>query len=175
MKNTMLQKIEKILESSGYMIMKSDETEASSLQYLSVLLPPDEKDRSRYLTVKTEEQSLSTPLESENKHTETFVQLLSVLPFKISEGSAWEVLRATNFFNSALPTPGFILDEGAGQVFFRYTFLKPDEELQQATILSLIGMILLWIDSASPTIEETGSGKPMVDVIRGRIEALQSS
>ncbi len=172
MRNPMLEKIASVLEQAGYPLIWSDASDDGGPENLRVTLPSDEKGRSGVLIIKTEEELISMPLEDGNEYKESFVQMLTYLPFKVADGSVWEVLRVINFFNSALPTPGFVLDEGLRQVFFRYIFLRPGEEIGKDSILALVGMIVLWLDAASDSIEETASGTPMIDVIQERIEAL---
>lgn len=175
MKDSKLERIEKILNQSGYITSWINEEAPGDAQYLVMNLPQDDLGRDRTLLIKNEEAAISMPIEGAEEHTESFIHFTSFLPFTVEENSIWEVLRSLNFFNKAIPTPGFILDENLRQVFFRYTFLQPGQEIKKDTLLSLIGMTVLWLDSACPTIEETAKGKTMVNAVQERIELLQKA
>lgn len=175
MKDKHLETIETILKEAGYITSWMNEDAAGPSQYLLMNLPDDEQGRARKLIIKNEEAAISMPIEGAKEHHESFIHFTCFLPFTVEEGSLWEVLRAVNFFNRAIPTPGFILDENLHQVLFRYTFLKPGEAIQKDTLLSLLGMTLLWIDTATTTLEKTGAGQAMTEVIKERLEILQSA
>lgn len=175
MKDKQLERIEKILQEAGYITNWINEEQPGPSQYLLMNLPEDDQGRERKLIIKNEEAAVSMPIEGALEHHESFIHFTCFLPFTIEEASLWEVLRSVNFFNRAIPTPGFILDENLRQVFFRYTFLKPGEEIKKDTLLSLIGMTVLWLDTATPTLEKTGHGQAMTDVIKERLEVLQNS
>lgn len=170
MKDKLIERIERELEGTSFVPVWQDATETDPYQSLLIRLPMDESGRARYLIIKTGEEVF--PM-AEQGGKENFIQMIAPLPFKIPEEHFWEVLRIINFYNKGLSAPGFILDEGLGQVLFRYTFLSPGESIQRGTLLSLIGMVDFWLHVTSHSIEQTAVGNPMVQVIQEEVKALQ--
>jgi hypothetical protein len=173
MKDRLFQDLEGILDHYGYIAVWSDKNETTPFQHLIVKLTKDEKDRERALIVKLDENALTTPLDLEtSKVTESFVELCAILPFEVPTESTWHILRILNFINQALVAPCFAFDEISGRIMCRYTFLKPGSTISGPTFISLVGMILLWLDVFSRSIEEIAQGKTTEEVITMQASAL---
>lgn len=165
MSNQFLKQVEGIIDQAGYSVVYHDQTQNTPFEYLSVTLPFDTKKRAREIIIKTEEVDFTIPIEGKSENRETLIQMISYLPFDVSEESTWEVLRMVNFFNSALATPGFFLDEGRSRVCFRNSFFTSDCKIKDDTLLSLVKLVQTWIDAASDAIEQTASGRSMAEVV----------
>ncbi|WP_068468560.1 hypothetical protein [Candidatus Protochlamydia phocaeensis] len=170
MEDQFLEKLEAVLDRFGYPCLLHKASQEMPFEHLSLTLPRDSKNRERICILKIEKDVLAAPAAQEA--TESFVHIYTVLPFTVEPQSIGEVARLINFFNKSLLVPGFILDEAGKSVFFRYAFLKPGSMLEDATFISLIGTILLWLDSFSDSIEEVAKGKSMVEVIQERMNEL---
>ncbi len=168
-----LEDFEKLLDQQGFFSLRHPASESVPFPHLTVKLEKDEKDRERLLYIKMEEDVLSLPLgPNQPDNTESFVQIYTILPFDVPRESIWEVLRILNFFNKSLPTPCFLLDEDGGKVYCRYSFVKPGTVISAETLFSLLGMMSLWIDTFSESIEQTALGTPMANVIENKVKAL---
>ena len=108
----------------------------------------------------------------ENANQESFVQVVSLLPFAIKPDASWQIVRLLNLVNLSLATPCFMLDEMNRTVLCRYTFLKPSEEISAPTLMSLLGMIFLYLDVFSELIEEVNNGKTVEEVMANHVDAL---
>ena len=170
-----LKTFESIVDHFGYTCVLHKASKEIPFELLAINIPPDNKKRDRKIFVKIDEYALETPKPEEKKENiETFVQLSSVLPFNVDSEVFGEAARIINFIDESLETPGFVLDEINSRIFFRYSFLKPGSKITNDTFISLLGTVMLLLDSFSNTIEEVVQGKAMSEVIQEKIDALKA-
>ena len=172
MEEKLLDQFQAALKKFGFASVKLDKSEEIPFEHLNVVIPDDEKGRKRSLIVKVDREALVVPLSEEKSNVESFVQIYSILPFSIADETLGEVARIVSFFNKSLATPGFVLDEASRYVFFRYSFLKPSEEVSGQTFISLVGSVLLYLDTFSESIEKVAEGKGMVEVLSDKVKEL---
>lgn len=165
MKDNFLKKIEKTLDTAGFSCKSHGQTAETPYDYLSIRLSADAYGRSRDLSIMYEEVDLTMPIPGKQENKEYFVKMFTIFPFDIRPENAWEVLRMINYCNRTLPTPGIFLDEGTNKVFFRYLFSSFNKEIKDDTLISLIHMIELCMDSCSDLIEEVAYGSTMQEVV----------
>ncbi|MCE2982704.1 MAG: YbjN domain-containing protein [Parachlamydia sp.] len=134
--------------------------------HLNVQLPLDAKNRQRRALVHIEEAALSPAAPF------YFVHFYLPLPFEVRLEAVGETARMISFFNKSLLSPGFVLDESSKVVFFRYAWMLPKENLQPALFAAMIGMITLWLDTFSDSIEEAAQGKAMAAILEEKIRDL---
>ncbi len=168
-----LKTFETIIDDFGYPCVLHKSSKEIPFEILAIYIPLDNKKRERKIFVKINEYALKTSKTREKQENiETFVELSSVLPFNVDPEAFGEVARIINFINKSLETPGFVLDEINSRIFFRYSFLKPATKITDDTFISLVGTVMLLLDSFSNTIEEVVKGKAMSEVIKEKIDEL---
>lgn len=175
MEDQCLKRLETLLDEYGYPCVVKEASNEVPFEHLNFKFPPDNKNRERICILKVENDVLTVPRSQVKEAVESFVQLYVILPFTVEKGTAGEVARLVSFFNKSLVTPGFVVDEASERVFFRYAFFKPGAAIEEATFISLVGTIQLWLDSFSDSIEEVARGKGMVEVIQEKMKELLQS
>lgn len=174
MKDPLFEEMEKDLAAYGYLSAWFESRQEAPYPHLLVRIPADDKNRERSLILKLEQKILSLPFELKNEtpNSESFVQIISAFPFPIPSEVYWNVFRILNFFNLSLSTPCLLLDEANHKVIIRYSFLHAGSKIAAPTLVSLLGMTLLFLDVFSDPIEEVAHGKSIEETIAGQIESL---
>lgn len=143
-----LQALKETLQQRGYECIGTDT--------LEVILKKEASGRVWKALLHPTSQKLVYGTEQENAH---FLQIFLSFPYECTAEHIHSVARLLLLLNKGLPFPAFGLSEVEGTIYYRHVLYCKNKALPTTLISSLLGMLLLYIDSLSPMIEQVASGK----------------
>ena len=160
---TKLESIQRLLKTQGIASAVIPASENLSLEFLNVSFGADPKGRELNMQISISDQDLSKNDEAlgiKDKGTEYhLVRFFMPMPFQIQEETMGEVSRLILFLNNSLELPGLELFEPYKSINYRYVLLSKGSSIDKRIILSLVGMIMMFVETLSGTLEEVGTGK----------------
>lgn len=91
-----------------------------------------------------------------------FLHFRTVLPFAVPAAARTDLLVLINRFNLLLPLGSFGLDP-AGQVFFSYPCLVPDQAVETLVLIDTLDMIVFFVESLGHVLEALATGRQTLD------------
>lgn len=163
---THLQALKELLEQKGYQCTGVDKTTPN----LEVLLKVDDQKRSWKALLCPTSHKLAYGADKENAH---FLQLFLQFPYSCQAKQVQSVARLLLLINKSLPFPAFGLSEVEGTIYYRHVLYCKNRAIPTTLVCSLLGMLLLYIDSLSPMIELVASDKKSLhDVLEDALSVL---
>ncbi len=92
------------------------------------------------------------------------LQLLSLFPYEVAEGSIASVVRLLGLLNKVVPVGFFGYDEQEKRCFYRYSYLL-DETISSDSLITMVQLVCEVINTYAPTIEEVSAGIVSVDAL----------
>lgn len=123
---------------------------------LKVLLENDSQNREWILALYPKSMDL---LPNQDAHQVEFLQLLLSFPYKCEPDNSASVARLILLLNKGLPLPGFGFSETENLVYFSHFIYCQNGLIPRKLIVSMIGYLLLYVDSLNPMIEAIASGE----------------
>ncbi|MFT4554369.1 MAG: hypothetical protein ACI9S8_003020 [Chlamydiales bacterium] len=158
-----LESIRRLLKIQGIVSDVIPTSENLSLEFLNVSFGPDPQGRELNMQISISDQDLSKNDEAlgiKDKGTEYhLIRFFMPMPFQIKEETMGEVSRLLLFLNNSLELPGLELFEPYKSINYRYVLLSRGSTIDKRIVLSLVGMIMMFVETLSGTLEEVGSGK----------------
>lgn len=143
---------------------------------LNVSLGRDSLGRERILVLRVDELPIPQDLK-ENIGTmgkQSFIRLFVALPFTYKDEATGELARLLLYFNKPLEIPGFGLDEINKTVYYSYSLISGDEvAIQPRTLVSIVGTVMLLVDSLTPQIEAVAQGLSMKEALLAAIQGSE--
>lgn len=146
-----LQLLKEFLQKQGFECKGLDDQDRN----LRVLLENDSKNREWILSLHPKTLDL---LPNHDAHQAEFLQLLLTFPYKSESNCNASVARLLLLLNKGLPLPGFGFSENENLVYFSHTIYCQNAFAPRKLITSIIGYILLYVDSLNPMIEAVATG-----------------
>lgn len=161
--NADLNEIKALLEKLEYQCEIVPPSESIPYNQLAIALEPDELDRGRFLIIRSLPQDLSAMDEilgiSSAKREYREMHFIVTLPFYVKEEKINETARCILFLNKGLALKGFELSEADRLIFFHHACVNPEADFDERILLSLIGMIELFLETLSQTLESIATGR----------------
>ncbi|MBS0655639.1 MAG: YbjN domain-containing protein [Verrucomicrobia bacterium] len=101
-------------------------------------------------------QKLGLRKESEKAH---FLQLFLPFPYGCEAENVQNTARLLLLINKSLPFPAFGLSEVEGVIYYRHVLYCHHNTIPTMLVCTLLGALLLYVDSLSPMIELVSSGQ----------------
>lgn len=150
-----LKRIKHLLEEADVDFLLVTEGENFLYPHLLVYVGEDYRKRKRLIEITSQEHSLKEMTPSSYIQ----VQFQLTFPFTMTNATAQEVGSLLLFLNQTIELPGFELHEIDNQASYRYVLLTTPEGLNQLVISSIIGIMMLYLDQFTETIERLAEGK----------------
>lgn len=166
-----LDTIQSIFEKLGY--LSTLEPAVSSIEgpQLIVNLPEDSKNRARVLSLK---HLLTISSDSNQEKKPVRVVFHSLFPFTIDEGAINDVAHLLLFLNPFLDLGAFELNEIEKEISLRYVWIFGDDNIDEASAVSIVGSFLLSLTLYSDLIESVATGqKSLNEVLSAIVETLE--
>jgi hypothetical protein len=166
-----LHSLEEMFQTENFDCFITEEMEESGKKggkRLSIPIGTDSKERPLFLEIKITQEYPSETLPKDDllAHEQLhavknyyFLHFFVMLPFDVKGDALGDTARLLLLLNKSLDLPGFDMSEVNQVVFYRYTWASPALEVDKLFLLSIVGMIMLIIDSLSYTIEKVASGE----------------
>lgn len=158
-----LESIQRLLKTQGIASEVIPSSENLSLAFLNVSFGPDTRGRELNMQISITDQDLSKNDDSlgiKDKEAEYhLIRFFMPMPFQIKEETIGEVSRLLLFLNNSLELPGLELFEPYKSINYRYVLLSKGSTLDKRIVLSIVGMVMMFVETLSGTLEEVGSGK----------------
>lgn len=174
-----LHDIKKFLEVRNYTCTILNKSELIPMDQLVVELSPDSQERTRLLLIRAIRQNLSASdgllgIKSQLRIYEE-LQLIVTLPFQVLDECIPDTARLVLLLNKGMELPGFELSEVDRILFFRHSFVVPEDDLDERILLALVGMIELILDAFADTLEKVATGtQSLSDVVKEAQNMLDS-
>lgn len=135
--------------------------EADTPPFIVANFGKDPQGRNRFLRIVPLFQESLNALRKDQDKMGSIVstEFSSELPFSFKPEMAKDVASLLHFINNEIQLPGFSLDEAGGKIVFRHLNYCPEKGMDHRLMIGLVGLILLYIDLYSQSIEEIASGK----------------
>lgn len=157
----LLKQFEKTLNDEEFDCSLVDPSEEVPYERLLIFLGMDEKERERILEVTALKQELVQGMDLiESDEPDFFrVQLQIGFPFKIKPNCCAQVGSLVCYLNRLIELPGFEMNEIDLQVSYRYVLMYGEGKFNKKLFISLVGIIMLFIELFENTIERVSSGE----------------
>lgn len=137
--------------------------------HLNFSIGADAAGRQRQLILRIQPYPTLTPEEmgttkNESSNDETAVQFSFRFPYRVDKECIGELSRLIMYYNRSLDFPGLGFDEPNNFVYYQYTYLQPPTGVPANTFISIIGMIMLYLDMLEDSIERVAKGEK-IDVV----------
>lgn len=177
--NANLNEIKKLLETKNYACEILNKSAEIPCDQLVIALELDKKQRSRLLLIRSIKQNLSaadslTNIKTKHKSYKE-LQFILTLPFLVDTRQIGEIARLILLLNKGMELPGFELSEVDHLIYFRHSFLVPEDQLDERILLTLTGMIEMIVDVFSDILESVATdAKTLREVVEEAQRVLAS-
>ncbi len=163
--------IEQALTNEGFDATLLPEGEGRLFPQMLVYLTNDEVGRERCVTITFKEQILATTDEGGSYYA---IDFFTKLPFDVHPLASTDTAQATSFINRTLEFPGFAHDELEQCVTYRHVLLAPEDKLDTRIVASILGIILLLLDTFSATLENVAAAQmPFQQLLEDTVAGLR--
>ncbi len=156
----LLKSIEKALTENHYDCAIHEASDELPFEALVVLLGVDRLGRELSAQISVWEQQSAEGLNAP-KEDDSIYHLKIFLPLgvEIKEGSYNDLTSILCFVNNNLEIGSFGLNEFESSLYFKYTLMCRQDQIDSQLIIGILGMILFYIDTQFPSIAAIGEGK----------------
>ncbi len=152
---TPLEKIQALIEEEELDCVFLEADEVVAYPRLLVYMGEDYRHRERALEISAQEQYM--PDKSHSGYLR--VQFRLVFPFPVHNMAAQDVGSLMLFINQMIDLPGFELHEVEDKASYRYVLMTAPHGLNSTLIASIMGVIMVFLDLFTETIERLAEGK----------------
>lgn len=151
----MLKQIESTLIKEEFQCSIIQATEENPEDHLLVFLGLDAKEREQLLIITAKQQEVEKKdLPAVSEPTDFFiVQFYYTFPFLVKEIATSQVSGFTLFINQMVDFPGFEFNELENRLYYRYVWITKTSGFDPQLIMSIIGIISLFLELFSATFE----------------------
>lgn len=156
-----LKKYQEFLHSEKFDTKLYASAEEYRIPFLAVHLGKDQDNRDRILVIKAQKQIMGDAILSDTSGSSTPIIHLDFTleyPFKFKPETTKELASLLHFINHEAAVTGYCMDEVEQTIYYRYHMFSLEGSLDRKTLVSIVGMILLFYDIYHKTIEQVANG-----------------
>lgn len=170
-------KLKATLDQYGFTHTDMPKSAQLPFDQLFISLGADDKERPWILNLRLFEQGFEGDVSTLAEGTPTrmlFLNFLVTFPFSVVESAFGDISRLILMLNKILPVPGFGLSEPDHVVYYQYTLVSVDGKLDTDGFLTLIGLIVHYMQTHQQTLEEVATlEKSLQTVLIESAEAVE--
>lgn len=154
-----LKKLEDFLSKEEYRCILLEPTKEEVLPKLALFVGADRQGRERTIEIFLRDQYTEANVQSEK--TEALyctLQIVYVFPFRATDMTVSDTARLVAFLNRQFEIPGLEFDEVSGMLLYRHVSLLHKKNVEMTTITGMIGIIMLFLEMFSDTLEQVATG-----------------